>query len=351
MGINPGVEVVSASYRSSSLATITGEVLPALAATTNACFAFFHHGASCEAPTVVTWPPRADVLDRYKRDYVADCPFVPIKLASREWVLPITRRLSRRQLAKTAFYADLLRPAGLEHHVELRLEPSPEHGLPLAGIMLCRDKRAGEFSDQDLGTLASLRAVLTSATRRVVELDRALERIDALEAMLAPGDLRAVRLAVDADGHELHLHAPAGRQDDALLKKLRDASHPLRRLAHDVARGVRISEHVHATSRPVAGDHGAYWAEVALVARNKERRPIALLTLTMATKQGNARRDWGLSRTETAVLSEIAAGHSNEKIGKRLFISPDTVRTHLTRIYRKMGVRSRLEAAALARSS
>ncbi len=351
MGISSGAEVVAASYRLASLGTIGAEVLPALAATSNACFAFLHHGGTCRAPTTVTWPPKADVLDTYQRDYAADCPFVPIKVASREWVLPLTRRLPRKQLSKTAFYADLLRPAGLEHHVELRLEAPPEEGLPLAGIILCRDRRAGEFSDGDLRALASLRSVLTSATRRVLELEHALDRIAALEAILATGDARAVILAVDADGRELELHAPAGRQDAGLLEKLRDPSHALRKLARDVARGKRVSDHVHATSRPLSGDYGVYWADVALLARSGDQRQIAMITLKMTTPPTNARRDWKLSRTETAVLMEIVAGCNNEEIGKRLFISPETVRTHLTRVYRKMGVRSRLEAAALARSS
>ena len=334
--------VVAASHRLASLSSIAAEVLPALAAASNACFSFLHHGGSCREPLAVTWPPAPEVLVSYQRDYAADCPFVPVKLASREWVLPITRRLSRKRLTKTAFYSDLLRPAGLEHHVELRLEPVRGNALPTSGIILCRDKRAGEFSDDDLSALAALRPVLTGASRRAAALDDALDRVAALEAMLALGGAAATRLAVNADGVEVHLQLAPNTNDGAMLAQLRDPAHPLRRLARDLARGVVVPDSVGATKVALTGDTRSYRADVALAPGGSDR-PIALITLTPMDR-------WQLSRTESAVLAEIVAGRSNEEIGKRLFISPETVRTHLTRVYRKMGVRSRLEAAALARS-
>jgi DNA-binding NarL/FixJ family response regulator len=44
----------------------------------------------------------------------------------------------------------------------------------------------------------------------------------------------------------------------------------------------------------------------------------------------------------------LAAGLDNRAIADRLYLSPDTVRTHVTKILRKLGVHSRTEAARLA---
>ena len=144
MRADRGSSVVAASYRLQSLQAAAEEVLPALGAATNATLAFIHHTDPDDRQTVVTWPPsRGELLARYTQDYVAECPFVPVKMAARESVVPITRRLSRRQVTHNAFYADLLRPAALHHHVELRLEPS-EQGLPRTAIILGRDEAAGE---------------------------------------------------------------------------------------------------------------------------------------------------------------------------------------------------------------
>jgi ATP/maltotriose-dependent transcriptional regulator MalT len=55
-----------------------------------------------------------------------------------------------------------------------------------------------------------------------------------------------------------------------------------------------------------------------------------------------------LSRRETEVLRLLGDGLSNREIAERLFISPKTAEHHVSRIYAKLGVNSRAEAAAFA---
>ncbi|MGI9659675.1 MAG: response regulator [Gaiellaceae bacterium] len=55
-----------------------------------------------------------------------------------------------------------------------------------------------------------------------------------------------------------------------------------------------------------------------------------------------------LSQRERAVLRLLADGHSNEEIGQHLFISAETVRTHVRRIATKLGARTRTQAVATA---
>jgi DNA-binding CsgD family transcriptional regulator len=54
----------------------------------------------------------------------------------------------------------------------------------------------------------------------------------------------------------------------------------------------------------------------------------------------------GLSPTEESIARLAGEGLTNREIADRVFLSPKTVEVNLTRIYRKLGVRSR---AALAR--
>ena len=51
---------------------------------------------------------------------------------------------------------------------------------------------------------------------------------------------------------------------------------------------------------------------------------------------------------ELEVLSAMSLGFSNAEIGRRLFVSEDTVKTHARRIYRKLGARDRAHAVACA---
>lgn len=51
-----------------------------------------------------------------------------------------------------------------------------------------------------------------------------------------------------------------------------------------------------------------------------------------------------LTRREKEILRLVASGISNERIAKRLCISPFTVKTHIRNIYRKIDVPSRIQA-------
>ena len=54
-----------------------------------------------------------------------------------------------------------------------------------------------------------------------------------------------------------------------------------------------------------------------------------------------------LTARELEVLLELATGRTNREIAKRLFISVKTVGVHVSRIYTKFGVRSRVQATAV----
>ncbi|MFF7357891.1 MULTISPECIES: response regulator [Streptomyces] len=55
-----------------------------------------------------------------------------------------------------------------------------------------------------------------------------------------------------------------------------------------------------------------------------------------------------LTRRETEVLTLVAEGLSNQAIGARLHLTEGTVKSHLARVYAKLGVESRTAAVATA---
>jgi DNA-binding NarL/FixJ family response regulator len=56
----------------------------------------------------------------------------------------------------------------------------------------------------------------------------------------------------------------------------------------------------------------------------------------------------GLTIRERAILRAVARGLANRAIAKELWVSEQTVKFHLTNVYRKLGVENRTEAARAA---
>lgn len=61
-----------------------------------------------------------------------------------------------------------------------------------------------------------------------------------------------------------------------------------------------------------------------------------------------SRPDGDLTTREAEILRAVAEGQSNKQIAERLWLSDQTVKYHLTNIYRKFGVSSRTEAVRRA---
>jgi len=57
----------------------------------------------------------------------------------------------------------------------------------------------------------------------------------------------------------------------------------------------------------------------------------------------------GVSDREYEVLTLLAEGLSNREIAERLFVSPNTVKTHLAHLYQKLAVSRRTQAISKAK--
>ncbi|ODT54272.1 MAG: hypothetical protein ABS68_02815 [Niastella sp. SCN 39-18] len=52
-----------------------------------------------------------------------------------------------------------------------------------------------------------------------------------------------------------------------------------------------------------------------------------------------------LTRRELEIIEEISNGLIDKEIASKIYISPGTVKKHIQNIYKKLGVRNRVEAS------
>jgi DNA-binding CsgD family transcriptional regulator len=58
----------------------------------------------------------------------------------------------------------------------------------------------------------------------------------------------------------------------------------------------------------------------------------------------------GMTKRELEILELIAAGLSNREIAQRVFVSENTVKTHSSRVFEKLGARRRTQAVQLGKA-
>ncbi len=234
-------------------------------------------------------------------------------------------------------------PTVTEAAVTLRLA----RGEPLAAARLLEERLAVVGRESLLA--APLLARLVEADLAAGRLDNArmaasgLERIaEAAERdrvvaaeLLARGRIAAAEHTPDADPlirEALNRYASLGLRFDAARARL------------DLTRVLAV------TDREAAVDVARRaFSELESLGAVREADQAAALMRELGVKAPSGPRAAGLlTRREVEVLRLLGEGNTNVEIGKRLFISPKTVEHHVARIYRKLDVHSRSQAATFA---
>ena len=112
-----------------------------------------------------------------------------------------------------------------------------------------------------------------------------------------------------------------------------------------VVRG-RVGLHDAALERGVGGQQNGDATRAALGALTWQQRAAGELHRALPGRGDNS-----LTPTEAAIAGLAANGHTNQEIAHQLVVSIKTVEANLTKIYAKLGVRSRTALAPLSPAS
>jgi DNA-binding NarL/FixJ family response regulator len=197
--------------------------------------------------------------------------------------------------------------------------------------------------------------IFLKGLRALLESERGFQVLDE-----ARDGAEAVRLALELQPDVLLLDvAMPGVTGLSALERLGEASKTIRILLLTAAieradivtalqlgaRGVVLKEV--ATQVLIQAIHaivdGQYW-----VGREGVAGLVDALRQMNAADDQPRKRQFGLTKRETEIVGAIVAGSSNKDIARKFSISEDTVKHHLTNVFDKVGVSSRLELALFA---
>jgi len=195
----------------------------------------------------------------------------------------------------------------------------------LCAMLECQDgiEVVGEAAD-------GAEAVEQSLPRRpdVVLMDIRMPRVDGIEAtrrLVAGANAPRILILTTFDVDEYVYEAMRAGAAGFLLKDAAPAK---------LAEGIRTV---------AAGE--------ALLAPSVTRRLVEHFVRRPSPAAADGTRFGELTSRELDVLRQIARGLSNAEIAGRLFLSEATVKTHVTRILAKLGLRGRVQAVVLAYES
>jgi ATP/maltotriose-dependent transcriptional regulator MalT len=214
-----------------------------------------------------------------------------------------------------------------------------------AAILL---RRIDELGWENL-VAAPLLAQLVHARVDGGHLDAASAAADALERIgSAPGRDRVVALALASRGR---IARAEGREDapELLLQAVNRFAAIGARLDAACTR-LELALAL-ATSTPEVAVETARHARTELesLGATREADAAAAFMRSLGAKgRAGPRAAELLSRRETEVLRLLGEGLSNKEIAKRLYIAPKTTEHHVSRIYAKLGLATRAQAAAYA---
>lgn len=191
---------------------------------------------------------------------------------------------------------------------------------------LARRTDSAEFAAEILATLDEIPTPLPGASVGPVDLARAL----------CSGDLDAIAEAAircaDNARSEGHVIAEAAALEEAACAVAQAGD---KVTARDYARKALV----------LTQNMGAPTLSSRIVMR---LRPLGV-RLDPRTVKERPRTGWdSLTRTETTIADMVASGRSGTEIAQSLFISQRTVQTHVSHALTKLGLRTRVELAALA---
>lgn len=273
-------------------------------------------------------------------------------------IVPLT------ELKRTAFFDEVLRPQDMVHNFMVPLAGSQHFQV---AFNICRSERQGPFEADALRLFSHLYPHLRRALLLRFRLDgykalqgAAFHVLDRLSAGIIILDRGAKVVFANAAAHSMASDGgPLRLRNAGVTTANTSYGQKLERLVQAALRGMSV-----ATMSVPHPQDGRLLTVLASSIRSRDierlsglgmRDPAVLLVVTDPLRALDIPAEWimdayGLTRAEANVALVAASGASIPEIARKLSVSPNTVKTHLRRVFAKTGVSRQAELARLVAS-
>ncbi|MER8610485.1 helix-turn-helix transcriptional regulator [Mesorhizobium sp. M0435] len=278
-----------------------------------------------------------------------------------------SRQLSPDYLRRSPYVQRCLKPLGIVDVMHQFLMRTPSH---FSELVIGRHKQHGAITDREIEIgallLPHLRRAITISNvldARTVESARMAEVLDTLRCGVVLTDDKATILHANrAAEHMFGTGAAVQGTRGVLSAKSSAAAHELRKAIRVAANNevmlgkaglaVRLTEPearpIFAHVLPMNGSQQRARLQPQAAAAIFIGAPIrAAFDVPPGETKENMRRQFGLTKAEADVAAEVLKGGGRDAVAAQLGVSVTTVRTHLTHIFEKTGVRRQAELVSI----
>jgi DNA-binding CsgD family transcriptional regulator len=291
----------------------------------------------------------ASSIEKYHSWYREEAIFLKAiiqdkRLLSRK-LLSLDDVIGEREYERSVYYRDIAKPAGAR---DVLVMPIAGGQRICGGLAIFKPQADGSFSDEEKKIFSMLNNPISSLLVNHLETLRLQE--EANSAGKALDGLFTGVIVLDQDGSLVRINKAARR----LCARLHpgEGDRPVYSLLGSL--GERI-EPGKAKGETLCGmGDGTVNLRIVPDSYVTPTRRIAT-RITIHLEEGGPKVDrlsliserYGLSAREAEIVDFVVRGKDNPGIAEALFLSPNTVRTHLQNIYRKLSVNSRISVIGL----
>jgi DNA-binding CsgD family transcriptional regulator len=287
---------------------------------------------------LVTGPEDVQAFERNMRDNPLLMHFVRRPLAD---AIRMSDLVSLPDLRNLGVYQELYHPHRLEQILAMEISTGPVS----AALVAFRDGR--DFSERDRAMMTMLRPHLANMYRNIETLTDLGDRLALLNRGFDIGGLGAIVLREDGGVRTMTDVAKAWLVAYFGTAGSRDRlPSPVEDWIKRVDYPSSTVDAMPAANGPLVIDRGETRLTLRLVRHGA--RQLVLMQEQRKILRATDLASLGLATREAEILAWVALGKTDVEIGVVLGISPRTVSHTLERVYRKLGVETRMAAARLA---